>query len=116
VSQKVLRPSSSAADRASTGSVGLGSRIHNVSAETPCAPFHKPLPRKRPLMHASRVFRSLTSGRVGARQVVRGAGVVAHGQQTRSGSMLPSPMARTPFSQPCAASAAWNIITWTRCN
>ena len=46
---------------------------------------------------ASRAFRSLTSGRLDAGQVVRRAGVVAHGQRPRSGSMLPSPMARMSF-------------------
>ena len=31
----------------------------------------------------------------------------------RSGSILPSPIAMTSFSQLCAASWAWNVITWT---
>jgi hypothetical protein len=48
--KRALEMHSHAADRASTSRYGAGSRVHGVSAEAPCAEFHKPLPQKRALM------------------------------------------------------------------
>jgi len=38
--------------------VSAGSHVHGVSAEAPCAGFHKPLPRERALMRPTRTHPS----------------------------------------------------------
>ncbi len=48
--------SASAADRCFLHRYGAGRLVRDVSAETPCAEFHKPLPRRRAHIDPDRAY------------------------------------------------------------
>jgi hypothetical protein len=81
----------------------LNGRIHGVSAETPCAPFHKPLPRKRPLIRVAHVWREHL-------EMITAAGLASQRQMSKSPSRrFPVTVAQLPVThcQVCHRTVAY---------
>src|SRR5262249_26638775 len=90
---------------------GAGTHIWDVSGEPPCAPFHKPFPRKRPVVPRVGQARCWQRGPLGSSFMTT---LRSRGVRRSAGTTTPLDVLRNRFRPPGGAAVAGDLAAIDR--